>query len=365
MIGANENLIGQLEQVIAGNDIGHRAEMLRRVTDLFVTGSGKLSEEQIALFDDVMGRLVDHIGISARAAFGHVLAKLPDAPPVVVRRLALDDAIDVAGPILSHSVRVDDLTLVEGAKTKSQAHLLAISHRKTLTEPVTDVLVDRGDRKVVLSTAGNPGAAFSEFGYSTLVERSSDDGDLAIRIWVRPEIPRQHLLKLFADASEAVKRELTKNDPRRAGLILELVAQATNQLQTQTREKSADYAAAQACVQSLYETGHLGDTQLAEFACAGKFEETTVALAMLCDLSVGLIERAFVDGRSEQILVLAKAAGLTWQTTRAILLLQADAKTIPTQEFDQHFETFVRIKADTAEKAMKFYRMRERARTTP
>ncbi|MGD0024040.1 MAG: hypothetical protein ABSC37_05325, partial [Xanthobacteraceae bacterium] len=76
--------------------------------------------EQIALFDDVMGRLVDEIESSARATFGHVLATLPDAPPKVVRRLALDDAIDVAGPILSRSGRVDDTTLVEGARTKSQ-----------------------------------------------------------------------------------------------------------------------------------------------------------------------------------------------------------------------------------------------------
>jgi uncharacterized protein (DUF2336 family) len=120
MTGAHENLIGELEEVIAGQDIGHRAAMLRRVTDLFVLGSGKLSDEQIALFDDVMGRLVDEIESSARATFGHVLATLPDAPPKVVRRLALDDAIDVAGPILSRSGRVDDTTLVEGARTKSQ-----------------------------------------------------------------------------------------------------------------------------------------------------------------------------------------------------------------------------------------------------
>jgi uncharacterized protein (DUF2336 family) len=66
---------------------------------------------------------------------------------------------------------VTEKQIDETAKTRSQAHLLAISLRKTLAESVTDVLVERGDRRVALSTAENPGAAFSEFGYFTLVQR--------------------------------------------------------------------------------------------------------------------------------------------------------------------------------------------------
>jgi uncharacterized protein (DUF2336 family) len=278
--------------------------------------------------------------------------------------LALDDVIDVAGPILSHSEQVDDMTLVESAKTKSQAHLLAISRRKTLAESVTDILVERGERQVALSMAENPGAAFSEFGYSTLVQRSPGDDDLAMCIWSRPEIPRQHLLKLFADASESVKLKLTSKDPRKAGLILEIVAQALQQIQTRARETSAGYAAAHAHVQSLHASGGLGETQLAEFACAGKFDETAVALSFICDLPIALVERAFVDERSEQIIVIAKATGLSWDTVKAILLLQAKTRNSLTPKLEQSFETFTRLTVNTANKAIQFYRLRERA-TTP
>lgn len=359
----HQYLIDQLEEVIAGKDIGRRAMMLRRVTDLFALGSGKMSAEQIALFDDVMDRLVEKIDTAARATFGDVLAMFPDAPPKVIRRLALDDAINVAGPVLSHSGRVDDTTLVEGAKTKSQEHLLAISRRKALAVLVTDVLVQRGNQNVVLSTAGNPGAAFSEFGYSTLVQRSSNDGDLAACVWLRPEIPRQHLLKLFVEASESVKRELTKKDPHKAAVIQEVVAQAADQIQSRTRAKSAGFVAAQAIVQSLREKGGLGEPQLAEFARAGKFDETIVALSMICDLPMGLIERAFVDERSEQIIVLAKATGLSWETTKFILSLQVGTNDRSTHKFDRHFETFMQLKAETAKKAINFYRIRARAQT--
>lgn len=364
MASTQQTLIDDLEHVIADKNIGDRAAMLRRVTDLFVVASGKLSDEQVALFDDVMGRLLEEIESSARAAFGHILATISDAPPNVIRKLALDDAIDVAGPILAHSGQVDELTLVEGAKTKSQAHLLAISRRKTLAESVTDILVERGDQQVVLSAAGNLGAAFSEFGYSTLVQRSSSDDDLAACIWTRPEIPRQHLLKLFAEASESVKLELTSKDPRKASVILEIVAQASLQIQTRAREKSAGYAAALAQVQSLHAAGGLSKPQLAEFARAGKFDEAVIALSLICELPISLVERAFVDDRSEQIIVIAKAFDLSWETVKAILLLQDKVKADSKRKLDQHFETFARLHVDTAKKAIQFYRLRERA-TTP
>ena len=361
---AQQNLIDELENVIADRNIGHRAAMLRSVTDLFVSAAGKLPDEHIALFDDVMSRLVDEIESSARAAFGHVLATIPDAPPRVTRRLALDDAIDVAGPILSHSRQLDDTTLVEGAKTKSQEHLLAISRRRMLAESVTDILVERGNQQVVSSTAGNPGAAFSEFGYSTLVQRSSGDEDLAMCIWSRPKVPRQYLLILFADATESVKLKMTSKDPRKTSLILEIVAQASNQIQTRTREKSAVCAAAYSHVRSLHESGGLGEAQLAEFARSGKFEETVVALSIICNLPIGLVERAFVDDRSEQILVLAKASGLSWETAKVILLLQAGTSDGSTHKFDRHLETFLRLRVETAKKAIQFYRLREQAVTS-
>jgi len=364
MANTQQMLIDDLEQALSGGAISDRAATLRRVTDLFVVTSGTLSEEQVALFDDVMGRLLEEIESSARAAFGHILATISDAPPNVVRSLALDDEIDVAGPILTHSDRIDGTTLVESAKTKSQAHLLAISRRKALSEAVTDVLIERGDRKVALSTAENPGAAFSEAGYSELVRRSSGDDDLAMRVWMRSEIPRQHLLKLFAEASEAVKRKLTVQDPSKARIILEIVAQASQQLQTQARQRSTDFAFVSGDIHALHAAGRLDEAVVAKFANDGKFDETTIALSLICDLPISLIERAFIDQRSEQILIITKAMGMAWATVKAIIQLQAAMNGLPLK-LEQSFAAYTRLNADTAKKAIQFYRLRQRATNSP
>ncbi|MFX5438043.1 DUF2336 domain-containing protein, partial [Acinetobacter baumannii] len=87
--------------------------------------------------------LLEHIENSAKALLANRLAPIDTAPPQTIRTLAFDDLIEVAGPVLTLSPRLDDDTLIETARSKSQAHLLAISNRKTLSGAVTDVLVLR------------------------------------------------------------------------------------------------------------------------------------------------------------------------------------------------------------------------------
>lgn len=359
-----QNLIEQLEDAFATQDLRHRAETLRRLTDLFLAGSGRYSGDQIELFDEVMSRLIEEIDVSARAAFGARLAMVADAPPRVMRGLALDDAIEVAGPVLLHSVRLDDSTLVEGARTKSQEHLLAISRRKVIAEPVTDVLVERGNREVAVSTVGNVGARFSEFGYSTLVRRAHGDGDLALAVWVRPEIPRQHLLELFAQASEAVRQKLGAADPDRAASLQGMIAEASNRIQTEIREMSNEYLEARTRITAMHRSDGLNEGQLDQFAKAGRFDEVTIALSVMADVPIGVVERAIASKRTEQILVLAKAIGIAWETTKGILLLQAGAHGSSTEELDQCCTTFMRLRPETAKKALQFYRLREQAGTS-
>ena len=262
--------------------------------------------------------------------------------------LAFDDAIEVAGPVLLHCERLDANALLENAKTKSQNHLLAISGRKTLVEAVTDVLVERGNQTVVSSTARNSGARFSDFGISSLIKKARDDGDLALCVWSRPDIPRQNLVKLFVEASETLKNQLVEADPRRAELIRTAIAEASDQIQTKARAGSNDFAQARSYVKSLHSSGKLDEAQLDTFANEGSFDKVTVALSLMCDLPIGLVERALVQNQTEQILVLAKAINLSWVTTVALLLLQAGVNGSSRQHLDQCFASFSRLQPDCA-----------------
>ena len=360
-MNAQINLIEQLEDALASKDVSRRAEILRKVTDLFVLGSGQFSQDQVELFDSVMGKLLENIERAARAQFGSRIARLSDAPPNVVRILASDAAIEVAGPVLQHCERLGEDVLVENARTQSQDHLLAISGRKVLAEAVTDVLVRRGNQSVVSSTARNGGARFSYFGVSALVRRARDDGDLALCVWSRPDIPRQNLVRLFVEASEAVKNQLVDADPRRAALITSMVARASDEIQAKARAGSNDFVQAMSYVTELHANGKLGEAHLLAFTNEGSFDKVVAALSLMCDLPIGLVERSFVQNQTEQILVLAKAIDISWVTTVALLQLDSGAHAGSRQRLDQCFTQFSRLQPKTAQTALQFYRMREKA----
>ena len=157
----NESLLDELQDTLANGTVARRVETLRKVTDLFIDGAPDFADDQVALFDDVFECLIAHIETSARALLASRLAPIDCAPPKTLARLADDDAIEVAGPILSKSERLDEAALIRTAQTKSQAHLLAIAERKSLSPAVTDVLASRGNSAVANAVARNQGAQFS------------------------------------------------------------------------------------------------------------------------------------------------------------------------------------------------------------
>jgi uncharacterized protein (DUF2336 family) len=360
----HKSLVDELEVAIQQKNIGTRAEILRRITDLFVAGSDHFDPEQMLLFDDVMTRLLTEIEHSARVAFGERLSAIANAPMNASRTLALDDSIAVAGPVLRRSESLDDDTLVTGAKTKGQEHLLAISQRKNLSENVTDILVERGNQKVVISTAANTGAKFSQFGYSTLVSRSESDDELALLVWSRPEIPREYLLTLFETASETVRLKFETADRSKADLVRDMIKRAADQIQTQLRDHSPNFPAARANIEQLHKNGELTEARVYEFASRGKFDETAEALSLLADLPIGAVERALVHDTGDQILILAKSIEFSWKTTHALLALQGGADQRPVGVSGEYLDRFKKLRPETARAAIQFYRLRERATNT-
>jgi len=351
-------LLDELQGALTHGTVARRVETLRRVTDLFMGQSADYSDDQIAVFDDVFNCLVEHIEVSARIILSERLAPNPMSPPRIIRKLAFDDVIEVAAPVLSHSERLDERSLVENARCKSQAHLLAISKRKTLSEAVTDALVERGNDEVVESTASNAGASFSENGLAQLVERAHSSDALAICVGSRKSIPRPHYLKLIARASNAVRARLEAANAGSASDISSAVKDAAKFIQVpEAMSKSA--AAAHRLVKSLFEDDRLDDNQMIAFARASKFDETNAAIACLADVPVSTVETVMTESRSEGILVLAKVAGLSWDAVKAILDMRTDLGGAGSGEIEVSKDGYERLRNTTAQQVLRFYRMQQ------
>jgi len=240
----SQSLIDELSNAVANKGDEQRVTILERVADLFAAGSRGYSSAQIALFDDVLQKLCADIEVEARARLAQRLARIDSAPPKLVRLLAFDDAIAVAEPVLTHSQQLTDADLLENARSKSQEHLLAIAQRLELSEPVTDVLVERGDRRVVHRVVGNTGARFSLAGYERLTTRARRSRKLALALAQRNDLPRQYLLKLLETASAAVRAELETANPLAAAAIRDAIDEVATSAQHEARVASRHYAVA-------------------------------------------------------------------------------------------------------------------------
>jgi len=84
------SIIDELEDAIASGSPEKRHKALWQVMDLFMDGASRYSDDQIALFDDVILKLAAEIEAKARVKLARRLASVACAPAKVIRSLAFD-----------------------------------------------------------------------------------------------------------------------------------------------------------------------------------------------------------------------------------------------------------------------------------
>ena len=353
------SLLAELDDAISRGTAESCLSALWHATDVLI--AGRYSEDQIWTFGEIIGRLAEEIEIAARVRLANKLAPCNNAPINVIKKLAFDESIDVAGPVLRQSERIDAKTLVENARSQSQQHLLAISKRKSIPDDVTDVLVTRGNTEVATSVAANEGARLSSRGFLHLVKRSEDDSILAEHLGMRKDIPRRLFQQLISKASEEVKTKLERERPDIGSQIQTVVTDVAGTIHAKFGPASKSYFAAKRIVGKLHQQNGLNEEKIFEFAYSLKFDETAVALSLLCALPIDVVERALVDENKEAILILAKALDLSWSTTMALLFLGAANYRITARDLDTMKNEFARLNIEASKNVLKVYRSRREA----
>jgi len=354
----SHSLIDELVSVVSTGGVKQRLRILQRVTDMFMAGSRSYSDAQLALFDDVLLQLSADIEVKARAKLASQFAVMDNAPPKLVRSLAFDDKIEVAGPLLVLSEQLSDADLVENATTKSQKHLFAIAQRLKLSEAVTDVLVERGNRRVVQKVAANKGARFSLAGYGKLTKRARYDRKLTLTLGLRSDIPRQYYLKLLETASASVRAKLEAANPQAAPAIRDTIDDVATAMQHEVRESSHQYNAAARDANIRYSAHPITEANVHAPALAQNFERTAVALSKLGHAPLDLIERALLDEGEDMILILAKAADCSWITVRGLLLMYSAKRKLSAADLTRASERYKKLSQETARNVVGFHERR-------
>jgi uncharacterized protein (DUF2336 family) len=354
-----KSFLGGLDDAIQRGTAERRLRALWHTTDLMITG--RYSDDEIWTFGEVIGRLADEIEVAARAQLAKRLASFDRAPVNIIHKLAFDDEIEVAGPILQESERLEPYALIANACVKSQTHLLAISKRKSIDATVTDELVKRGNQEVVKSVAKNNGARFSDFGFLHMITRAEGDSILAEQLGLRKDIPRNLFQQLIAKASDDVRKRLELERPNMIDQIQSSVTDVAGELQSKFGPVSRSYFVAKRVVATQHQQGNLNENSISIYARSHKLEEVTIGLSLLCSLPADVIERALLDKNRETLLILAKALDFSWATTMSLLFLGAKDHRITAKDLHDLEKEFGRLKAETSRSVLEFYQSRKNA----
>jgi uncharacterized protein (DUF2336 family) len=367
MTNAQPAIVDEIDAAISAGSSEKGLIIIKRVGDLFLTSADAFDDNQIELFGVVLERLIKTIEIraiadvSARVALAELssgLAVSPKSPATIVRLLANNDEIAIAGPVLAESACLTAEDLIEIARSKSEQHLLAISGRWWLKEVVTDVILTRRYPKVSRRIVNNPGARVSAAGFAIVIAQAVSDPELAIETGIRVDLHAALRHQLLSNATEAVRSRLLACAPAHIFEEIRSAIAAISAGVDREMSKTRDFTTAKHFIAQLSARGEINEEALFDFAKQRKYEETVVALALLSQCTVEVIRPLMQSLRDDGVLVPCKAAGLHWKTVNAVLESRFAVGSMGSTELEKAEGQYARITIDDARRLLRFWQVR-------
>jgi uncharacterized protein (DUF2336 family) len=318
MIETNLVDFKSLEQDPTGQ---RRRELLKGVASLFAVACDRCTLEQIEIYDDVLVRLSEMVEAEARAAAAEKLAPLRRAPERIVRLFAQDEAIIVAGPVLTRSPVLKEGDLIAVAEARGTAHLGAIARRTNLSEQLSEVVVLRGDDEVRRAVAANPGARLGEGALERLVQQAMTDRTLAESLGERADTPDAVIQALVREAADEVRRVLQGRGLKAAeGRVDEAARHAGERMSNDYWIGLYDFETAWERAWSRGGASQVSEATLCRLAAEDRFADVVAAFAILADLHIEETKHWLVRTDTEPFLIIARALDLRFSTVQSLLM---------------------------------------------
>jgi len=352
------SLVNEVQDAATSGSTKRQLRALTQITDLFLAGSAGYSTRQVELFDEIFKVLVEVIELKTRVELAQRFAADPNTPAALARAFAGSDSAAVAAPVLSQSMVLAESDLIASASTQSQDHLYAIAQRRSISEAITDILIARGEQRVVHAVASNEGARISDDGFGKLVELSGTDVKLALHVGARHDIPRHHFLRLLETASAAVCSKIVEANPIFADVVLGAVTDVTDGINGEVRKACDEHVKARFRIKRLTDWKELKETDVHAAARAQDFERTVTALSILAGCPIEMAERAVLNANPGAVQVIAKVAGCSWATVKNLLLMEVADRRMSKLDLDRARINFEELEWRTAKRVLEFYEAR-------
>lgn len=275
------------------------------------------------LFEEVVLRLARDIGIAGCVALAERIADHAAAPRKLVMTLAKDE-IAVAGPILERSPVLQDDDLIILASSLSDSHLQSLSLRRSLSEAITDILIQRGSGKVARSLADNAGARFSPVGFGTLVSRARGDEALQLGLASRGDLTEERVADLLPLLSERIRKVLVDRGVTDPEAFSEaMLRRLRPHIASALKERHREDREVKATLLEIQGGAKTAEDVIVHLAGADRAYDIAAVIGELTSVDSPTVMKALTGANDEPILVLCRILDLSWEAFEAILQLRA------------------------------------------
>lgn len=333
-----------------------RQKLLHEITDMFMAEPEALSETEVGYFGDIMGKIAADVESKVRQHLSETIAAVPNAPHDLVHSLA-NDEIAVAMPVLTESSVLTDEDLVDIVGKHSQAHLQAISQRATVSETVTDALVQMGDDNVLGTLAENQGARFSRGGMETMVERAQANEELNSKLIKRRDVPDDLNQEMFWRVSWAMREQILANNSGMSEAQIEALMAETEEWFA-AQQNAENPTPAEKFINRKEKMNQLDAALLLNLMRQQKVPEVVAGLARLAKLDLDVARQAIFDPSGEKLVIICRALEMDRDVFWEICdLANFDDERTP-EDMQELLGVYERITPASAQRALRFLRTR-------
>lgn len=211
--------VDDVSKLISNPSAEAKAEIAAKMGKGF---SPDLSAEERAIAQDILGALVKDVQLKVRKALAESIQDNPDIPHDIALTLANDD-IEVALPMLTNSLVLNDDDLKGIIQSKDATYQSAIAGRKDISDEVSGALVDTGNEDVVAALVSNDQANISEITLERVINQFGSSEKVNAPMAQRNSLPISIAERLVNFVSDQVKQHLVTHHNMSPDMAMDLL----------------------------------------------------------------------------------------------------------------------------------------------
>ena len=334
-----------------------RREFLQNITNVFVEGAEHHSDREIVLFGDILARMLDKVPEADRVELSMNVARVDQTPRSLALKLA-SDVSEVAAPVLEFSNALTTEDLVTLASNQGQDHLLAISRRRSLSEDVTDVIVERGESRVLNTVARNAGAKFSETGFSTLADKAKADATIGESLSQRTDLPAHVVAAILPVLNPTSRRRLEQLVQASPEQFTELFDQAAESFNVERGNIRRERLEAKVALADIRSGRRRLDEALDQFIFEKRMADIAHLLAGVAQLPEAHVSNVLHKVNATGIALVCRTIDIPATTYGRLSELRCEKLRLPVSQAEQMLRDYAEVDKSSADRVIRFHKVR-------